>query len=104
MELNLMERLMAVQILPKEGSFVTLKITRDLQGVLAPSEAEYKEFEVVQDGEQTKWNEKGREEREVVIGEKATDILVEALKNLDKDKKLTLQFMSLYEKFVNNKQ
>jgi len=103
MKLNLMERLMAIQILPKEGSFATLKITRDLQDVLAPSEAEYKEFEVVQDGESTKWNEKGREDRDVEVGEKANDLIVEALNKLDEEKKLTAQFLSLYEKFCVKK-
>ena len=46
------------------------------------------------------WNEKGADERDIKIGEKATDILIEALRKLDEDKKLTNQHFSLYEKFA----
>jgi len=100
MKLNLFERFMLLQILPKEGNFVTLRITRDLRTALAVTEKEFKDFEITQDGEHTKWNTKGNEEREIMIGEKATDIIVESLKQLDKDKKLTEQYFTVYEKFV----
>jgi len=46
------------------------------------------------------WNAKGTEEKEISIGEKATDIIVEALKELNKNKKLTANHYSLYVKFV----
>ena len=100
MELNVFERLMLLSILPQEGNFVTLKVLRELKSNLALGEKELKEFEVIQEGEQVKWNIKGNEELEIEIGEKATDIVIEALKQLDKDKKLTEQYFSLYEKFV----
>jgi len=100
MKLNLMERITILQILPKEGSFATLKITRELQDKLGMSENEYKEFGIEELNGQIKWNEKGKEEREIEIGEKAMDIISEELKNLDKDKKLNPNQISLYEKFV----
>ena len=91
---------------------------RKLQDFLSPSEEEYKEFRIKQSGEefveedgstsivaegQTRWNKKGLEELEIEIGEKATDIIIEALEKIDKEKKLTAQHMSVYEKFVKNK-
>jgi len=100
MKLNVLERLTLLGILPKEGNFVTLKVLRSLKENLGLSEEELKKFEVTQDGERIAWNEKGNEEIEIEIGEKATDIIVEALKNLDKDKKLVEQHFSIYEKFV----
>ena len=100
MNLNVFERLMALSILPKEGSFVTLKVLRGLTSNLGLSEKELKDFEITQEDQQVKWNEKGNEETEIEVGEKATDIVIEALKQLDKDKKLTEQYFSLYEKFV----
>jgi len=104
MKLNIMERLLALGILPKESNFVTLKIVRDLQGTLSLNEEEMKEFEVEQAGTDIKWNDKGKEARELQIGEKATDIIIEALEKLNKDNKLTAQYMSLYEKFINGKE
>ena len=100
MKLNVFERLILLQVLPKEGNFVTLKIMRDLRMALAPSQEEINEFEIKQEGEQVLWNTKGKEEREIKIGEKATDIIIESLKKLNEEKKLTDQHFSLYEKFV----
>ena len=100
MKLNLIERLSILQILPQEGNFVTLNVTRKLQESLAPTEEEIKEYGIAQEGTQVTWNEKGTKEKELEIGEKATDIIVESLEKLDKDKKLTSQHISIYEKFV----
>ena len=100
MKLNVLERLTLLGILPKEGSFVTLKVLRTLTSNLGFNEKELKDFDIHQEDEQVKWNEKGNNEREVVIGEKATDIIIESLKKLDDEKKLIDQHFSLYEKFV----
>ena len=100
MKLNVLERITALGILPEVGNFATLKIVNDLKMSLGLTEAEFKEFEVKQKGDQMMWNEKGAEEREIKIGEKATDILIEALRKLDEDKKLTNQHFSLFEKFI----
>jgi len=99
MKLNLNERFAVLQIIPKEGNFATLKVVNNLRLILAPSEAEYKEFGITAEGEMLRWNDKGQEEREIKIGEKATDVIVEALKKLDEDKKLTQSQFSIYEKF-----
>ena len=103
MKLKLIERLTILQILPHEGNFATLNIVRTLKETLAPTEEEFKKFEIIQDADQTKWNEKGKEELELKIGEKATDVIVEALEKLDKEKKITAFHLSIYEKFVKNK-
>ena len=100
MKLTVLERLILLQNLPQEGSFVTLKILRSLKSNLALSEVEYKDFEVKQNGEQIVWNKKGEEEVEIEIGEKATDMAIIALKELNDNKKLTEQHFSLYEKFI----
>ena len=98
-----MERIMLLQILPKEGNFVTLKIIRNLQELLSPSEEEFKKYEINQVGERVTWNEKGKEELDIEIGEKARDIVIDALKKLDDEGKLTQQHLSVYEKFVEEK-
>lgn len=101
MKLNVIERLTLLQILPQEGNFLTLKVLRDLTSILAMTEKEFKEFDIKQVDEQVTWNLKGNEEKEVEIGEKATDLIVEALKELDKNKKLEQRHFSLYQKFVD---
>ena len=100
MKMNVLERLTLLQILPKESNFATLMIVKNLTSSLGLSEDDYKEFEIKQEENQIIWNQKGNEEREIKIGEKATDIIIESLKKLDEEKKLTEQHFSLYEKFV----
>ena len=101
MKLNLLERLKVLQILPAEGNFATLNIVKTLRESLAPTEKEFKDFGIVEKDGAISWNEKGREEIEIEIGEKATDIIVEALKKLDEENKLTAHHLSIYQKFVN---
>jgi len=100
MNLNVFERLVLLPILPAEGDFLTLKIMRELKESLSMSQTDLDEFEVKQAGEQVTWNEKGNEEREIEIGEKATEIVIDSLKKLDKEKKLTDRHFTVYEKFV----
>jgi hypothetical protein len=100
MKLTLLERLTIQKILPQEGNFATLKILDSLKMSLAPSEEEFKEFGIVLEQGKATWNEKGLEEREIVIGEKASEIIKETLIELDKNKKLSTNHISIYEKFV----
>ena len=100
MKLNLLERVTILGILPQEANFLNLKIIKDIQDVVSFTEEDFKEFDIKQTDGKITWNAKGTEEKEISIGEKATDIIVEALKELNKDKKLTANHYSLYVKFV----
>lgn len=99
-KLNVFERLILLNILPKEGDFTTLKIVRKLREDLSFSEEEHKKFNLKQDGPTVTWNTEADKPKEIPIGEKATDVIVDALKKLDKEKKLTDQHFTLYEKFI----
>jgi len=103
MKLTVGERLMLLQVLPQEGNIVTLRIIRDLSNNLGLSEEEHKNFEIKQEDQKVSWNVKGNEEKDVQIGEKATDVIVDSLKNLDDNKKLIPQMMSLWDKFIEVK-
>ena len=100
MKLNVLQRLMLLNVLPKEGNFVTLKIVRDLKNELSFSEEEHKKYKFVESNGRVNWNPAAEQFKEVHIGEKATDIIVEALKKLDKEKKLREGHLTVYEKFV----
>ena len=107
MKLGISERINLLGILPTESNYVTLKIVNDLKSGLSFSEDEIKEYSIEshQEGEKvfTIWNQQKAKDKDVSIGEKATDIIVEALKKLDEDNKITEQTATLYEKFVINK-
>jgi hypothetical protein len=103
MELSLFERLVILSILPGEGSYVTLRILQNLKLALSFTEEEIREWGIVSDKEtnQTRWQQNGM--ADIPIGEKATDIIVEALSKLNKDKKLNEQMLGIYEKFIPEK-
>lgn len=102
MVLTVKERLLLGGILPKQGDFSTLKIVTKLQLDLSFSEEEHKVLQFVSKDGMINWNveEDKKAPKDIPIGEKATDVVVETLKKLSTEKKLTLEYMSLYEKFV----
>ncbi len=102
MKLNVFERLALLNVLPKQGNFVTLKIIRELKEDLSFDEKEIKELELTVDSENgnATWNPEKDKGKEIEIGGQANKVIVEALEKLDKQNKMTENHMSLYEKFI----
>jgi len=101
MNLSVLERLVILKALPGEGDYATLKILTNLRLSLSFTEEEMKAWEIVTNPEtgQITWQKDG--EADVPIGEKATDIIVDAFKKLDSKKQLPIESMSAYEKFIS---
>ena len=99
MKLSVNDRLILLGVIPREGDFTTLKIVRNMRDELSFTEEEHKKLNFRQEGDMTYWEE-GLEDKEVNFGEKATDIIVDAFKKLNDQKKLRIEHMELYEKFV----
>ena len=102
MELSVMERLMALGALPGEGDYATLKILNQLKLSLSFSEKEVADWGIVADMENNRTTWAKDEVAEIPIGEKATDIIVAAFKKLDREKKLSIEDMGAYDKFISN--
>ena len=103
-ELAVVERLVLLNILPKEGDFTTIKLLRKLRENLSFDEDEHKKLNFVQDGDQVRWNQEALSDKRIQIGEKQADIIQSALEKLNDEKKLTDEHFSLYEKFVENRE
>lgn len=105
MELSVLERLTLLNVVPKTGDITTLRIVRDLEADLSFSEEEHGLLKfTVQDG-RIGWNSDGMATvglKDVAVGEKAMDIIQEALTALNKAKTLNLDTLGLYERFVEN--
>lgn len=101
-KLNLYERVVVMSLLPKEGNFITLKIIRDLQMELAPSEEEaaIAGLEDLPGGGVKAKNWFLVVEKEIVFGDIALGLVVSALKKLDETEKLLNDHFSIYEKFI----
>lgn len=103
-ELGLFDRLVCLAILPAEGSYATLKIVRELQMELAPSEEESKLAGIKDDlltGGVTAilgWDKVL--DKEIIFGDVAKGIIIAALEKLNTEEKLTQQHFNLYKWFV----
>ena len=100
MKLSVKERLNLLLILPAEGNFSTIKIVRQLREDCSFSEQDHKDFEIKTDNNRFQWEQDKEKNKEIKIGEKATDIIVSTLKKLDADEKLTDGQIELWEKFI----
>lgn len=97
--LNVMERGMLLSVLPKEGNFITLRLTRDLASKIGLSAEEFEEFEVKVTEKTTSWNSKGTVPKELDFADAEIHVIRKQLKELDSESKLTLEMFPLYEKF-----
>jgi hypothetical protein len=100
MKLSVLERITLLGVLPEQGDFVTLKIVRKLRESLAFDEVEIAALKIQQTDGRIMWDASADTNKDVLIGEKATDIVCECLQKLDKEKKLEERHYSLYEQFV----
>lgn len=89
-----------LSILPQEGNYANMRILSDLRMGLSYTEEETKKWtiQVDRDSQTISWKEDG--EAEIPIGEKATSIILDELRKLDKQNQLTAKLMPIYEKFI----
>jgi len=100
MLLNVKQRLLLLNILPDEGNYDTLRIVRDQQNLLSFNEEEIKRLKIRREGEMYQWDEATDEPVEIVIGEVAFNMIKRSLRQLDTQGQLKVEFLPLYEHFV----
>ncbi len=94
------ERLTLLNLLPKEGSFVTLKLLRELREALSFTDEEVTQFKVKVASDRITWDKDANVDKEILIGDTMTSVIVGVLTELNETKKLTDAHLGLYEKFV----
>lgn len=102
--LSVAERFLLMSVLPQEGDFATIKMLRDLVAKVGFSDEEHAEFkfqrEELEGGRAyTKWDDKAAKDKDIEFSDPEIGMVVDALKKLDGEKKLTAQHLSLCEKF-----
>lgn len=119
MKLSVIERLVALPILPENGDFVTLGVIRKAQEMLSFTEEEMAKYkfkniegrdEKGNPTQQTQWDNKAEQITDIRLGNKAISIIGEKLEEMAKNAKekkdpkqfpvLALKHYTLYEKFV----
>jgi len=98
MILTVAERINLLQVLPVKEDYLTLKILNQLKLSLGLTEDEFKKWDITQEDNMIRWQENG--EAEIPIGEVATGIVVDTLRELDRNKDLPVDLFSVYEKFI----
>ena len=101
MKLLIAERLILLEMLPKEGDFASLKEIRRARESLGIPPDEQQVIEFKQDGNQVMWNqEKGAYLKDIPLSEWTTTTIQDELRDRNKKKKLQEREFSLYEKFI----
>ncbi len=101
MELNILERLMLGSVLPQQGDIVSLKIVQDLKQAVAFTEEEIADYKIENEDDRVTWDPEAEYSKEIPIGPKAMSLIVGELEKRNKEKTLTAEFISLYEKFMS---
>ena len=103
LHLNTRDRILLGQLLPAQGSFATLRIVREMQNQLSFSEDEHKALKIREENGRLWWDQEGDAQREFSFGEKAWEIIKNALKKADAESTLTIEHLPLYETIVGEK-
>lgn len=103
-ELNILERITLQRILPVEGDYITAKTVRDLRDAIGLSEAEIAEsgITVVGDNQYSIPKLAASIMKVIPMGEIARYIVKKQLQELSTQKKLALDCVPLYERFVES--
>lgn len=102
MKLNIKERLIIPNILPREGDYTTLIIKKDLLDKIKINQDDISEFEIRITGEEIQWNTDKEKEIDVELSELEIKLITDSLKELDKQKKLNDETALIYKKIVCN--
>lgn len=102
MKFSVAERMNLLGVLPVKGDMTTIVIVRNLREDASFSEQEHKDFEIITEGERVSWNADKVTEKEIMVGDKAREIIKKSLKELDKAQELTEGTALLYERFNDN--
>ncbi len=106
MKLFILERIVILDILPREGNFLTLKSIRELRESLGFKDSEAKKFGIVatvgQNGG-TDYSWEADEEVNITMNEAKISLIREVLRTRDASNILQENEYSIYEKFVVTK-
>lgn len=104
-KLNVYDRLLLIKILPPESSVLKMRIIKNLiDNTLLFSNEEIKKYEIKEKGNgETSWNKKGLTRLSIEFSDMENDIIVESLKKLNREQKINIQLLDLYDYFVDEK-
>lgn len=101
-ELDIKERLAFLSLLPKEGMAILLRCVQRSSLELAITEEDIKDFDIVMEDGNAKWNPNKDTRRSFDIEPTAIDLVKKELRELDKNEKLSMDFLGLYNRLIGD--
>ena len=98
--LSVIDRVILLNILPKEGNMITLLALKGLKESLVFSEFENKALDVRMEGENLFWNKGAEQVKDVEIGGALLAIIVDTFTKMDAEGKLNETMIDVYQQFV----
>lgn len=99
MKLDIIQRILIFSVLPKEGTLLTMKTLKQLKDKVIFSEEEIKKFNLRIEDNKYLWDLDKNEPVDIEITEEESKLVVEGIKDLDKQGKITEDFLELCELF-----
>ena len=97
MELSIKDRIVLLNILPKEGNLTTIRQLRELREALSFSDDEAASLEMHEDEGRIFWN--GEVTKDVTIGARMMTLIADEFDALDKGGRFKDEMLDTYEKF-----
>jgi len=102
--LTIGERFNIVNLLPQKGDVLTMQDVQDLQRALLPTPKERETYGIqVADGKISWFEDQAAAEAEIDFTAPQVTLVVNKLRELDKNKELALGQLSLWDKFIGGK-
>jgi hypothetical protein len=99
-KLDILQRIIALSVLPKEGNLIEIKIIKNLKEKIGFNEDEVNRFKLKAEGEKYTWDLREDKGAEFEITEGEAKLITKGLKELDNQNKLTEQHLTLCELFL----
>ena len=101
MILTIMERMMALGVLPEKGNLAQIRLHNGLINKLGLSAEEMTEYEVKQEGDQMLWRQDLPQEKDIDLKPAEVVFIADALKKKNDAGELVPQHLTLYDKIVD---
>lgn len=98
--LTIAERVHVLNLLPKEGSFVTLQLIREMTRKVGFTATEITDFELKEENGSITWNDKGNVEVIFHFVDAEAEIIRKELRKKNEEGSLNMGIYSVYEKFM----